>query len=196
MRLVINIILFIITLFLIFILWKSIQEPIAFKEEFHLRKSAVVKKLEQNREAQLAFRSLKGGFAPNYDTLKQVIMEDSFEIISIIGDIDAGDKIEKKVTYVAAKDSIVDALGINLDSLMYIPYGGGKTFEVFADTLTYQKMNVPVVEVKSSYLDFMPEYNDDRYKRYDSKFAKIIDDEIPLKFGDRRKPTTSGNWEN
>ncbi len=196
MRLVINIILFIVTLFLIFVLWKSIQEPIAFKDEFEIRKAAVVKKLEQNRDAQLAFKNIKGGYAPTYDSLKQVIMEDSFEIVSIIGDVDAGEKIIKKITKISAKDSIVISMGINLDSLMYIPYAGGKTFELYADTITYQKINVPVIEVKSSYLDFMGEFNDDRYKRYDSRFAKIINDEIPLKFGDRRKPTTSGNWEN
>ncbi len=196
MRLIINVILFVVTLVLIFILWKSIQEPIAFKAEFDKRKSAVVAQLIKNRDAQIAYRNLTGEFAPNYDTLKQVIMNDSFEIVSIIGDIDAGEDIQRKVTKISAKDSIIGGMGINLDSIKYIPYTDGKEFVLFADTLTYQKINVPVIEVSASYLDFMSEYNSDRFKRYDSRFAKILDEGIPLKYGDRAKPTTSGNWEN
>mgnify|MGYP000064799615 CR=1 FL=1 len=59
---------------LIFILIKSIEEPIAFQEEKDKRESAVVEKLMTIRTAQKAFYGIKDGYAPSFDSLKKVIL--------------------------------------------------------------------------------------------------------------------------
>ncbi len=195
MKYIINAILAVIIIFLIFVLIKSIEEPIGFQEEYSKRKKAVVSKLEDIREAQLAFRSVKKGYSPTYDSLRQVISTDSFELVSIIGDADAGDNIVRKVTMVSMKDSLVGSLGINLDSLEFIPFTDGQMFELSADTVTYQSTLVPVVQVSVPIKSFMAEFSGEdvleRFQRYDPNF----DPEEKLQFGNMRKPTTSGNWE-
>ncbi len=195
MRLIINILLLAIAAYLVYALAQSIKEPIAFNNARTYRTNVVVEKLKDIRTAEDLFRSIKGGFAPNFDTLKQVLTSDSFKIIKIIGDPDDPnfDKndIVRDTTYFPAKDSVA-VLGINLDSLKYVPFGGGKTFDIVADTITYQATNgVNVVEVSVPYKVFMGEYADKKFARYDRSY----DPNERLKFGDLSKPTLSGSWD-
>ncbi|MGB1217122.1 MAG: hypothetical protein ACPG5P_04560 [Saprospiraceae bacterium] len=204
MKTAINIGLAILSIFLIYVLISGIQGPIKFKEEYDVRRKAVIAKLEQNRDAQLAFRSLTKHYAPNYDTLKQVIMADSFVIETVFGDVDAGEEVKIVTTMISAKDSIVDGMGINLDSLMYVPYGNGAKFELQADTTTYQSSNIPVVRCMTDFKTFMPEFSgvglsDEDAKamvlKYQRNYPKF-DPEKSIGFGDMFKPSTAGNWEN
>ncbi|PHN01774.1 hypothetical protein [Flavilitoribacter nigricans] len=145
------------------------------------------------RTAQDLFRNITEGFAPNFDSLKYVLENDNFAIVSVIGDPDDPDftgEIVYDTTYSPAIDSI-RALGINLDSLPLVPYGNGATFDIAADTITYQKTIVPVVEVGVKRKVFMGNYADKRFARYDQKY----DPEKPLKFGSMNSPQLSGNWE-
>ena len=193
MRIVINLVLAAIVLGLVWVLISSIREPIAFKAEKEKRERAVVDKLIKIRMAQEAFRNIKGGFAPSFDSMSTVLKNDSFAIISVIGDPDDPNftgEILYDTTYVPALDSIVN-LGINLDSLHYVPYGEGSLFDIQADTITYQSTNVPVVEVGVRRSAFMGPFKDPRFARYDSGY----DPTSVLKFGNMNAPNLSGNWE-
>lgn len=197
MKTVIKIVLALVVVLLVFFLAKSIQEPIRFQEEYTKRKKAVTNNLESIRVAQRAFRVVKDGYAPTYDSLIQVIRTDSFELITRFGDVDAGEDVRIVTKKVSMKDSLTKTLSVELDSIMYVPYGNGAKFQIFADTLTYQKINVPVVDVYTTINVFMPEFSADsaitkRYQRYDPDFNP----EDTLRFGDRNRPSTSGNWEN
>ena len=66
MRLVINLVLVVLTLFLLWVLISSIREPIKFKAEKEKRELAVISKLQEIRTAQEAFRGVTGGFAPDF----------------------------------------------------------------------------------------------------------------------------------
>ncbi|MCO6479068.1 MAG: hypothetical protein J5I94_20705 [Phaeodactylibacter sp.] len=193
MRILINVVLAVIVLGLIWVLISSIREPIAFKAEKEKRERAVIDKLMKIRAAQEAFRNIKGGFAPSFDSLSYVLKTDSFSIVSVIGDPDDPDftgEIIYDTTYMPAIDSI-RSMGINLDSLRYVPYGRGAEFEIQADTITYQSTNVPVVEVGIRRKAFMGPYADPRFARYDNSY----DPNSVLKFGNMNAPNLSGNWE-
>jgi len=193
MRYVVNIILVLLIALLAYMLYSSIKEPIAFGETKDYRKGKVVSKLETIRKAQEIFRTIKGDFAPTFDSLSYVLRNDSIPFEKIIGDPDDptnADKFQRFVTYSPAIDSI-NALGINLDSLRFIPFGGGKTFDIAADTIEYQKTTVSVVEVGTKWKNFMGKYGDPKYGKYDSRY----DPNKTIKFGDMFKPNISGNWE-
>lgn len=194
MRIIINLVLALIVFGLIWVLISSIREPIAFKAEKEKRERAVVDKLMKVRTAQEAFRNIKGGFAPTFDSLAHVLETDSFAIIKVIGDPDDPNftgEIVYDTTYVPARDSMISQMGMKLDSLRYVPYGRGATFEIQADTITYQKTNVPVVEVGIKRAVFMGDWGDPRFARYDSDY----DPGSVLKFGNMNAPNLSGNWE-
>ena len=193
MRIIINLVLAVIVLGLVWVLIGSIREPIAFKAEKEKRERAVVAKLMKIRTAQEAFRNIKGGFAPNFDSLAMILETDSFAIVKVIGDPDDPNftgEIIYDTTYMPAIDSI-QAMGINLDSLQFVPYGSGASFDIEADTITYQSTNVPVVQVGVRRNVFMGPYASPRFARYDSGY----DPNSILKFGNMNAPNLSGNWE-
>lgn len=193
MRLVINLVLIAATLFLVWVLYKSIEEPIAFKNERERRELVVIEKLQEIRSAQEAYRSITGLFASNFDTLSHVLKTGQFKIIQVFGDPDDPtntEAIRYDTLYRPAIDSI-RSLGINLDSLRFVPFGRGETFRIAADTLTYQKTLVEVVEVGTPRKTFMGRFADTRYQKYDNSY----DPNSIIKFGDMNSPNLSGNWE-
>ncbi len=193
MRLVINLILAAVIIGLVWVLIQSIREPIAFNAERTKREQAVIAKLMEIRKAQELFRDIKGGFAPTFDSLKYVLRNDSFTIVQVFGDPDDPNftgEITYDTSYFLAIRT-VDSLNINLDSLQYVPYGRGSTFNLQADTLTYQSTLVNVVEVGIRRKEFMGPYASPRYAKYD----KSYNPETVIKFGSLTAPNLSGNWE-
>ncbi len=193
-RVYFNLLLVALIILLVYLLIASIREPIAFQREKAKRELAVIEKLIEIRQAQELFRGVKGGFAPSFDSLVKVLTRDSFRIVKVIGDPDDPNftgEITYDTTYIPAIDS-VRALGLNLDSLKYVPYTHGDTFQIAADTLTYQKTLVNVVEVGVSRRKFMGKWGSKKYAKYDNSY----DPDKVIKFGDLNKPTLAGNWEN
>jgi hypothetical protein len=191
MRLIINIVLVLLIVLMGYFLVGSIQEPIKFEEVKIAREAKVVERLMDIRSSQEIYRSITGEFAGSFDTLIYVLTHDSIPNLKIIGDPDEEEgTYEIDTLYYSAIDSIT-SLGILLDSLPYIPYSGHKQFYIKADTLEYQKTIVEVVEVGATKKDFMGQYGDQKYAKYD----KSYNPNDMLKFGDLTKPTLTGNWE-
>lgn len=193
MRLLINLILAAVVIGLVWTLISSIQEPIAFKAEKEKRERAVIERLMDVRTAQDLFRSIKGGFSPTFDSLKEVLTTDSFAVVKVTGDPDDPNFTGEIVydTILSPAIDSIQSLGIILDSLPFVPYGGGAKFEIAADTLTYQKTTVNVVEVGIPRRVFMGKYKDKRFAKYDQGY----DPNKPIKFGNMNAPNLSGNWE-
>lgn len=192
MRLAINFVLIALVCFLAYVLYDSISEPILFKAQKEKRESLVISKLSTIRTAQELYRGVTGEFAPSFDTLKQVLTEGKFKIISVIGDPDdpTGQGVIYDSSFVAAIDS-VKSLGINLDSIQFIPFTDNGIFDMEADTLTYQQTMVHVVLVSTVRNKYMGPFADPRFKRYDNSY----DPTSIIKFGNMNKPTLAGNWE-
>ena len=199
MRVVINVVLFVIICGLVWVLYSSIQEPIEFNAEKDKRVTAVTDRLKSIRLAQDLFRQISGeGYAPNFDSLEQTLRTGKIMTVSVLGNPD--DPEDPTITYDTSYTSAlakiaelnkVNSYKINLDSLRYVPYSGGKVFEIAADTLTYQQTLVNVLEVKTRKRDFMGKFASPKYSRYDADY----DPGAYLKFGDMNAPNLTGNWE-
>lgn len=195
MRQIINVLLFFIAVLLGYWLYASIKEPIAFKAEKEKRKDAVVSVLKKIQTAQDIYRSVTGKYAHNFDTLTSVIMNDSIALEKLEQDPTDPtnqDKFIRTIILKPAKDSLFKLYGgpVNLDSLRFIPFTEGKTFEIAADTIRQQNSLVQVVQVGTKYKEFMGEFANPKYKKYDA----FYEPEKELKFGDMNSPNTNGNW--
>ena len=193
MRSIINIIMIVVIALLVWVLYSSIREPIEFKAEMEKRETAVIDRLMQVRKAQEIYRDIEGKFANRFDSLKYVLRNGKIMNISVFGDPDDPsntDAIRYDTSYQDAMVSVKDA-GLNLDSLEYVPFSGGKTFNIQADTVTYQSTLVDVVEVGTVYKNFMGKYGDPKYARYDNSY----DPNATMKFGNMTAPNLAGNWE-
>ncbi|MEZ4984421.1 MAG: hypothetical protein R2795_05180 [Saprospiraceae bacterium] len=196
MRLVVNVILLLVAAALAYLLYKSIEEPIAFDKEANRRKDIVVEKLQLIRDAQEMYRDITGTFAPNFDTLVDVLTNGRFMRVAVIGDPDDPNftgTIEYDTTYTNAIDS-VKTLGMDLASLRFVPKFKDteqSEFRIAADEIEYQSSEVSVVEVGTTWGSFMGKYADARFAKYDQNYSPTK----MLKFGDMNKPNLSGNWE-
>ena len=194
MKVVINLLLLAITVFLGYVLYRSIKDPITFADQKMMREDAVSSRLRDIRTAQQIYRDISGGpYAPNFDTLVSTLKTKRIPTVSVFGDPDDPNfdgVIRYDTVYQAAIDTI-NALGINLDSLRYVPYTQGLEFEIAADTTTYQKAKVNVVEVGTAYKNFMGPFAAERFRRFDSSY----DPNKRMKFGSMTQPSLSGNWE-
>ena len=194
MKLVFNLILVAIVGVLLYALYAGIKEPIEFKNVTEYREQKVIDKLQMIRRAQEAYRDVTGGdFAGTWDTLKQVLTEDDFKIVKIVADPNDPTN-EELFRYDTLRRPAIDsiaALGIRLDSMEYVPFGDGAKFFIQADTTTFQKVLVNVVEVGANRKVYLGKYADKKYKKYDDTFNP----NKTVKFGDMNKPTLAGNWE-
>lgn len=192
MRLLFNIIIIALIALLAYMLYNSINVPIKFQAEKQKREAKVIAQLEDIRDAQEIFRKITGKFAGDFDTLAHVLRNDSIPTINLEEDPEFPgdpDKFIKTTTYSAAIDSI-RSLGISLDSLGYIPYASAK-FDIEADTLRYQSTLVNVVQVGTKYKNFMGDFADPKFAKYDQSYNP----EKLIKFGDLTKPNISGSWD-
>ncbi len=194
MKYIINLILLAAIVVAGYLLYSGINEPIAFNAQKESRKNAVADRLIEIRESQEIYRAITGEFAHNFDTLIQVLKTDSIPFVQVFEDPDDPtneDKYVYKTLYSNALDS-VNAMGIKLDSLKYVPFAkSGVTFDFYGDTMTYQKTIVSVTEVGTRWKNFMGKYADPRFRKYDQSY----DPERMIKFGDKNSPNLSGNWE-
>lgn len=198
-RTILNIVLTLIFFGLVYVLAQMINEPIKFEAEKDKRERAVATQLKKLRTAQQAFKSITGKYAADFDTLSEVLTNGQFKIETVIGDIDAGEQVTRKETYVNAIDSM-RTLGINVsaDSLSYVPYANNAKvkFDMKAMEIEYQSTTVQVVEVKIPWKDFMGDYASAKYTKYDATYNPTDPSEknYYLKFGDLNKPTLNANW--
>lgn len=188
---IINIVLTLLVIGLIYFLANMIYEPIDFQAERAKRERAVATQLIKIRTAQQAYKGIVGQYAHTFDTLKSVLSTDSFKIVTVFGDADVeGSVVRKDISYVKAIDSM-STLGINLDSLDYVPYGNEEAaFKLEAAVIEYQSTEVPVVQVSVPIRDYMGPYADVKYMKFDNTY----DPNKVLKFGDMNKPSTNGSW--
>lgn len=195
MKMIISLVLVAVIAFLTYLLVININDPIRFMDEKDRREQVVIARLKQIRTAQEFHRDITGDFSGDFDSLKHVLTTGKFTIISVLGDPDDPNfdrnNLQYDTTYFPAIDS-VRSLGINLDSLQFVPFGNGVKFDIAADTITYQSTLVNVVEVGVPRRLFMGKYADPVYSKYDNRY----DPNSRLKFGDMNTPNTSGNWEN
>ena len=191
-RTIFNALMFLLILFMGFILYKQIQEPIAFQQTKNEREKAVIDRLVKIRKVQEAYRGVTGKFASSFEALTETLTNGRFVIVQVNGDRDDvnNQNITYDTSYVAAID-YVKALGIDLNGIDKVPFGDGASFTIQADTVTYQSALVDVVQVGVTYETFMGDFKAARFKKYDEKY----DPKKKIKFGDLSKPLLTGSWE-
>lgn len=195
MKRVINLLLVGLALFFAYWLFDSIREPIAFSAAKSEREQAVIAVLKKLQIAQDVYKMSTGEYANDFDKMSNVLKNDSISIINITEDPSDPENDEKYIRTIIkkpAKDTLFSLLqgSVNIDSLRYVPYGNGKTFTMQTDTVEYQSTDANVVLVGTFYKDFMGQYADKKYRKYDNYY----DPDKMLKFGDLNSPNTNGNW--
>jgi hypothetical protein len=177
MNRIVKIILSIVVIILIYLVYESIAGPMRETAEVERREKAVIAGLEKVRDAELAYKELKGVFTKDWDELIGTMKTGKFKLLIKEGDPDDSTSILRTDSVFASiKDSLFK--NYNLDSLPYVPFGDGLKFELDAGTVMQNNVTVQVFEAKDP-------------KPYGQKRRE---EKNPLKVGSMFEATYSGNW--
>lgn len=168
--------LFVVIVVLTYFLVETIAEPIRFEKEKNRRYAKVIERLKNIRQAQFAYRDVKGEFADNWDELLDVVKNEKLRFIKVEGNPDDSTDILKGIKYDTIYVPIIDTffVGIDVDSLPLIPFAEPATFSISAGKVRKGNYDVNVFEVVDS---------------------KPFDTRKVLKVGSMTDANFSGNWE-
>lgn len=192
-RVIFQILLALLIIWLGYVLYVQIEEPIAFEATKVERRKAVENELINIKGAQEAYRGITGGFAPSFQHLVDTLRYGKFPIVQAFEDTTNPDNpvvTYDTVGYVAAIDSIKN-MGINLENMGVLPFSEGDSFTLITDTVEYQQTEIQVVRVEAKWAQFMGRFKGKEFKKYDEKY----DPSKTLGFGSLTKPILTGSWE-
>lgn len=167
-----------------FWLYKIIQDPVQFETDYDKRYKKTTERMEDIRAAQGYYLKAKGKYAGNFDELIASIKNDLITEIVVNGNVDDTSII---TTYDTLKYYIKDKIAFqatsNVDSLRRIPFTG-EEFEMQADILKLQRVEVPVYEVVAPKEKYLKNLNEEYWD---------LKQDIVL--GSVTEATDKGSWE-
>jgi len=209
MKTVLQIILTIAIIYLGYLCYDSIKQPIDFQKEYNKRKAKVIERLEEIRNVEVAYKSVYNKYTGSFDTLLNFLRNDSLPLVKKIGSltdsmINAGMTetkalalgiISRDTIRISAKDSLFKEHYV-IDSLPIVPYSGGKMFELGAGTVTTGSgVKVRVFECKVPNDVFLKGLNKQEVINLNDRAIKL--ERYPgLKVGSLEEANNNaGNWE-
>ena len=177
---------------LAFYLVNSIKYSIDEEARINAAEDKVIEKLKMIRDAQIAFQSVNGKYANEWDSLLNFVENGNIFLIqrreeTVLLDYGA----EETTLYLDTLDKVkvIDSLFSSIpdfkaSNLIFVPGHENVKFEIWASKIEKGGVEVDVVEVRNP-KPFDP-------NRKESNEANI---NKPLRFGSRTSITTAGNWE-
>jgi len=210
MKTLFQIVLIAAALFLAFLIYRSIERPIEFKQALTTRYDATISKLKDIRKAELAYKDIYGKFTGSWDTLINFVKTDSLKLVKKYGMltdsmIDAGltEKTALKKGLIirdTVKVSVLDSLfgkQYPIDKLNMVPVTDTVAqFHLGATIIqTGSGIKVPVFEAKVHNNTLLK--NLDRQLVINMNDEKRTNDKYPgLKVGSLTETNNNaGNWE-
>ncbi|UOB17027.1 hypothetical protein [Abyssalbus ytuae] len=206
MKTAIQIVLWLLSIFFAYMIYKSISEPIVFDKIKKERYRDVISRLKDIRDVQEAHRVIKGKYESNFDKLIKFIENEKFVITqqrdSSYMEYDKTYRIDmlKEVRiidtlgFVSVKDSLFGDSD-RYKRLMYVPHAKDDTkFEMKADIINNNGFRVPVFEAKVAKDVILYDQPSDLKEREN---ALISVDEVngtEIIVGSLTDVSTSGNW--
>ena len=197
---IINIALVVVAIFLAYMVYHSISQPVIFENTKTERELKVVQNLKDIRSTQGLFKENNNRYTASFDTLIEFIRTGELPVVNIIpdpNDTTYTKTINDTVGYIKVLDSLFsNRPNFNVESLRYIPFTEPQQeFEIQAGYIMRGGMNVPVFEVKAHYNTYLNGLDKQRI-RNESALREDLDKYPGVKVGSMSEPSTDGNWEN
>ncbi|MBR7176362.1 MAG: hypothetical protein IKD32_03580 [Bacteroidales bacterium] len=196
---IINIALVLLAIFLAYMVYDSIRQPVVFENSKRDREEKVVQNLKDIRSSQVLFKQTYNRYTANFDSLIEYICTGELPIVNIIpdpNDTTYTKTINDTVGFVKVQDSLFkDRNNFNVETLRYIPFTDNVEFEIEAGFITRGGMQVPVFEAKAPYETYLKGLDEQRI-RNQAALQEDLDKYAGMKVGSMTEPSIDGNWEN
>lgn len=207
MKIGIQIVLWVASIFFAYKIYDSINGPIKFNEEKNVRYAKVINRLKDIRIAQIAHRDVKGVFSNNFDSLIKFIDEGQFTLIekrdSSFLEYDRTYRIDMlreiividTLGTVPVKDSLFGT-SLSYKNMAFIPIEGvdDQKFEIAAKVIDKNGYKVPVFEVKVKKNVILFDQNKDLIKQENETIAVDGVNGPEIILGSLSNVSTNGNW--
>ncbi len=195
---VVKVVLSIIIIVLAYLIYESIMRPVRFNKAVSEREAKVVNRLIDLRTSQQFYKKQYNKYTGNFDTLIAFLRTGEIPVVKMIPDptdTTFTKTINDTLGYVKVADSLFSKRhNFSLDSLRYVPFSGGKTFEIAAGEIDRGGLKVGVYEIKAHYSTFLKGL--DRQLIVNLVKSKEDIERYPgIKLGSMEEPSTDGNWE-
>jgi hypothetical protein len=207
MKLGIQIVLWIASIFFAYKIYDSINGPIKFNQTKNERYAKVIDRLKDIRKSQIAYKDVKGTFSNNFDSLVKFVDEGYFTLIekrdSSYMEYDRTYRIdmlrEVIVIDTLGRVSVKDSLFKNTNryqEMAYIPIDGVRDsmFTINAEVINKNGYNVPVFEVKVSKNVILFDQNADLVQQENETVSVDGVNGPAIVLGSLSNVSTNGNW--
>jgi len=207
MKLGIQIVLWLASIFFAYKIYDSINGPIKFNQVKNERYAKVIDRLKDIRKAQIAHKDVKGVFANNFDSLVKFVDEGIFTLIekkdSSYLEYDRTYRIDMlrevividTLGTVSVKDSLFSGTE-RYKKMAYIPIDGvqDSMFRIKSEVINKNGYNVPVFEVKVSKNIVLFDQNKDFVKQENGTVSVDGVNGPEIVLGSLSNVSTNGNW--
>ena len=207
MKLGIQIVLWVASIFFAYKIYDSINGPIKFNQTKNERYAKVIDRLKDIRKAQIAHKDVIGVFSNNFDSLVKFVDEGIFTLIEKRD----SSYLEYDRTYridMLREVIVIDTLGtvpvkdsLFGDSSRYknmanVPIEGvqDSTFKINAEVINKNGYNVPVFEVKVSKSIILFDQDADLVKQENETVSVDGVNGSEIVLGSLSNVSTNGNW--
>lgn len=184
-KVLVGVVLWIAVLFLAYKLYDIIQAPVQFEADYNKHFNATTTRMYDIKAAQGYYLKSKKKYAGNFDDLINSIKNDMITEVIINGNPDDTSVV---ATYDTLKYYIKDELKFegtnNVDSLRYVPFSGGETFDLESGMLKMQRVDVPVYQIDVPKSKYLKGLNEDYVER-----------KKDLSLGSLTQATEKASWE-
>ncbi len=199
-KILIIVVLPIIIIVLGYLIYRSVQEPVVFERNRKARESVCIERLKDIRTLQVAYKSKYNKFTGDHDSLINFYNNEQITIVRQIGSMDDSVAVAQKRVFrdsiqIAVKDTLLKRPGFVVDSILYIPFSGGKKMLMKAIIARVSGVDVPLFEASAPY-DYLL-LGLDRQLIVNLNSDRDISGRYPgLKVGSIDAPNNNaGNWE-
>ncbi|MEI6348994.1 MAG: hypothetical protein WCP69_13690 [Bacteroidota bacterium] len=201
------------------LIYRSIIRPEKYRIIAEDRKAIVVEQMKDIRTAQIAYKSVKGLYANDFDQLMTFLTEGRMPIVIKTGTVpDSLTEIQALKKGIVKRDTVfVDAFkeifkdkpNIDIKKLPIIPFSDNQKFEMSSDTINKGNIKVPVFKViapKAAYLKGIDNELTKKSTGLSALINSILFSNLEKQFeknpkyfdlimGSLQEPSTDGNWE-
>ena len=207
MKIGIQVVLWIASLFFAYKIYDSVNGPIKFNEVKNERYATVINRMKDIRIAQIAHKDVKGFYANNFESLVKFIDEGIFTLIEKRD----SSYFEYNRTYridMLREVIVIDTLGtvpvkdslfgtsLRYKQMAFIPIEGVKdsTFSIKSQIINKNGYNVPVFEVKVSKNVILYDQDKDLVRQENETVSVDGVNGSEIILGSLTNVSTNGNW--
>ncbi len=207
MKLVIQLVLWVVIIFLGYLVFNAVYEPVKFNKVKERRYAQVIERLQDIRSAQLAHQEVTGTFAKNFDNLISFLDTAEFVVIQRKDTTVLDEEFRRTYNVDQYKDIVVtDTLGYASvkDSLFgdgryknfkKVPIQGvNEEFEMEAGTIVKNDNRIPVFEARVNKSVILHDQDKDLVMQEKQVMSVDGVNGEFLRVGSMEEINTNGNW--